>query len=245
MSLSDLGTAVFAVAFLGAAPACAQIETPAGVLYPQLSLVSDYRYNGFSNSDGRPTVQADLYLWRPDRLYAGLEVSRVRFDDGSHIDVEIDAYGGRHFDRGKTELTLEGMTVWFPDQRGRAPTYSFVQASLKARRSFGPRWLGAEATFTPQGSYHAGRGWRFTGLAGYRVAPWLSFDGRLGLIDSQRAQDRTFWDAGVTLGRGPLALDLRYVDTNLTRAQCFYSDRCEPAFVGKLTISLPQKGASR
>jgi hypothetical protein len=43
-----------------------------GRLYPSLFLTSDYRYEGQSLTGHEPTVQASIYWWRPDRLYAGL-----------------------------------------------------------------------------------------------------------------------------------------------------------------------------
>ena len=110
-----------------------------GLLFPELRVVSDYRYDGFSNSDSQPSVQAGVYLWRPDKGFAGAELARVRFHDGSHIDVELDLYGGRDFDLGKTRLSLEEMAVLFPDQQGPAPTYSFAQTSLKTHRAFWSR----------------------------------------------------------------------------------------------------------
>ena len=99
--------------------------------------------------------------------------------------------------------------------------------------------LGANLSWTPQGSYHAGNVWKLAGEASYQPATWFSVSARLGGLDSQRGQDRTFWDAGVTFRRARIGLDLRYTDTNLSRAKCFDTDRCAPGVVGKLTLSLP------
>lgn len=241
------GLAVVAIALSAAAPqvAWAQIKTPVGVLYPEIRVATDYRYDGFSNSDNRPTVQAGVYLWRPDNFYAGAEIDHVRYHDGSHIDVEVDVYGGRNFDFGDSRLTLEAMAVTFPDQQGWAPTYSFVQTSIKARRRFGRFSLGGGLTWTPQGSYHSGQAWHVTGEASVQATPWASFSGKLGVLDSERGQDRTYWDAGVTLKRGQVAFDLRYTDTNLSRSQCFYTDRCKPGVVGKLTFTLASQRKSQ
>lgn len=234
-------TIISIVSLLASAPGItqAQIKTPVGYLFPELRVVSDYRYDGFSNSDRQASVQAGLYLWRADKLYAGAELARVRFNDGSHIDVELDLYGGRNFDFGKTRITIEEMATLFPDQRGPAPTYSFAQTNLKTRREFGRLTLGGRLSWTPQGSYHAGNVWKLAGEASYRATSWAEIGARLGGLDSQRGQDRTFWDAGVTFKHAKVALDLRYTDTNLSRPKCFYTDRCQPGVVGKLTFSLP------
>jgi hypothetical protein len=48
--------------------------------------------------------------------------------------------------------------------------------------------------------------------------------------------DRTFWDAGVTGTWKQLALDLRYVDTNLDERECGFSKRCSATVVATLTV---------
>jgi uncharacterized protein (TIGR02001 family) len=220
-------------------PVSAQTITPVGLLIPQVSVLSDYRYNGVSNSDRKPSVRASAYLWRPDGLYAGAELTRVRFNDGRGTDVELVAYAGRNFDVGKTRLALEGMAIIFPDQGCCGPKYDFNQLTAKASRGFGPLTLGANASWTPEASYAGGPAWRLTGEASYRLASWATVGGRLGRYESLRRQDRTYWDIGVTLKRQRLSLDLRYADTNLSRPQCFYTDWCEASVVTALTYTLP------
>jgi hypothetical protein len=48
--------------------------------------------------------------------------------------------------------------------------------------------------------------------------------------------DRTFWDAGITATWKRLALDLRYVDTNLDERECGFTERCSAAVVATLTL---------
>ena len=48
--------------------------------------------------------------------------------------------------------------------------------------------------------------------------------------------DRTFWDAGLTGTWKQLALDLRYVDTNLDERECGFSKRCSATVVATLTV---------
>jgi uncharacterized protein (TIGR02001 family) len=235
-----IGTAAAAgLASLLALPVAAQIRTPVGLLFPDVSVMSDYRFHGVSNSNRGPSVRATAYLWRPDGLYAGAEVGTVDFSDGRGTDVEVVAYAGRNVDLGKTRLAVEGMAVLFPDQGCCGPTYSFYQVILKGRRAFGPVTLGAETAWTPNASYAGGPAWTVTGDAAYRLNGWANVSGRLGVYESQRRQDRTYWDAGLTLKRGRVSLDVRYFDTNLSRSQCFYTDWCEGGVVTKLTYALP------
>jgi uncharacterized protein (TIGR02001 family) len=222
-------------------PAQAQIKTPVGILYPQVRYASDYRYDGFSNSDRRPSGQLGLYLWRPDGIYLGAELDQVRFNDGGPLNTEVDLYGGRGVDLAGSRFSLEAMAVMFPGQHGTGPTYDFAEVTAKVRHPFGPLALDAVASWSPQGSYHSGRFLKLAGAASYQAAPWMTLSAQLGTRNSQRSQDRTFWDAGATFKRRNLEFDLRYVATNLRPQQCFFSDRCEPAVIGKLTVSLPSK----
>ncbi len=59
----------------------------------------------------------------------------------------------------------------------------------------------------------------------------------LGRWWSENGVDRTHWDVGVTLEWRTLDLDLRYSGTNLPKADCFYTDWCEPGVYAKLTLA--------
>jgi uncharacterized protein (TIGR02001 family) len=212
-------------------------SAPKNVLVTDLSLASDYRYDGLSSSDRHGAVQGSFYLWRPDKLFAGVFASTV--DNGAS--AEIDLYGGRKFDVGKTHLQLQVLGAFFTDQKYRAfiPTYNFVQTTFLVERPVGPIKLSGSVAWTPAASAGAGEAWRFSGAGEWPAAPWLVFSGRTGQIDAKRGQDRTFWDVGATLTWGAASLDLRYSDTNLDAARCFGSDWCAGGFVTKLTWRLP------
>jgi hypothetical protein len=126
--------------------------------------------------------------------------------------------------------------TFFPDKTFRGPTYDFLQLKVRGSRSFEALALGALAAWTPEASYGAGTAWRVAIDAAY------SFDGRLkasataGRRWVERGEDRTFWDAGVTATWKKLALDLRYVDTNLDESECGFSRRCSATVVATLTL---------
>lgn len=54
----------------------------------------------------------------------------------------------------------------------------------------------------------------------------------------ERGVDRSFWDAGITATWKRLALDVRYVDTNLDEAECGFSERCSAIVTATLTLHL-------
>lgn len=59
-----------------------------------ISVVSDYRWRGFSLSDRRPAVQATLAVDHPSGAYAGAFVSSVRFGFERRTGVQAMGYAG-------------------------------------------------------------------------------------------------------------------------------------------------------
>lgn len=222
-----------------AAPAAAQM-TPVGLLVPQPSVVSDYRFEGMSSTKREPTAQFSLYLWRPDKFYAGAFVSGVDYGYPGSPSYEVDGYVGRHFDIApKTRLTAEVMASTFPDQANLGPTLDFVQTKLKAERTEGRFSAFAQAAYTPNAAASAGRAWTLKAGGAYAVRPWLKLDAAVGRRTAVRGQDRDFWRLGATASGKALALELAYQDTNLSRAKCFNTDWCAPGLVVKLTYTPP------
>src|ERR1700733_8701480 len=119
------GAAMIAFPFVTSAQA--QPQGPAR-LSPTLTTASQYRYDGVSNSSGKPVAQASLYWWRRDHLFAGVFVSTVDMSAFYDPDTsyEVDLYAGRNWDFGApyfemggdaTRLTLEAMYSSFPDKK--------------------------------------------------------------------------------------------------------------------------------
>jgi uncharacterized protein (TIGR02001 family) len=234
--LSLLSFTLFAAAPGGA---FAQIITPVGVLIPEVSVLSDYRFDGMSGSDRQPTVQGLLHLWRPDGWYAGTVVTHVRHNDGRHTDVELVLYGGKDFTLEDTRLTAEVMAITFPDQRRGLPTYDYVQFTGKARRDVGPVAVTGIATYTPEASFEGGPAWKLATDLEWAASRRVAFSGRVGVYESRERQDRTYWNAGMTLRHEGITFDLRYHGTDLSRAECFYTDWCDDGFAAKLSFLLP------
>ena len=93
--------AALSVPLLAAAPACAQDEpaAPPSALSVtgSVSLVSDYRFRGVSQSRGDPAVQGTINLNHSSGAYVGVWSSSVDFGpagDPTHGNVEVDLYGG-------------------------------------------------------------------------------------------------------------------------------------------------------
>src|SRR4051812_38544706 len=91
--------------------AMALAPTPAragdwGGLFSAVTLASDYRYQGVSESLGRPVVQGYVHWWRPDGFYAGVFAAQADFGYVGAPSYEIDAYAGKNvrLQGGRTEL---------------------------------------------------------------------------------------------------------------------------------------------
>ncbi len=216
-----------------------------GTLFPQIVYTSDYRYDGLSNSNNEPTVQASLYLWRPDDFYAGVSVLGVDYGYPGSPTYEIDIYGGRKQQFGKIEVSLEAMVSVFPDQSGPGPTLNFNQAKTGVKYADGALTLGGAVAWSPQGSYGGGETSKPVGTVSLQITDWLSFSGKYGTVISQKKQDRKFWDVGATAKWNQVAFDIRYIDTDLERHQCFYTSWCEPSIVGTITWNVPILGFSK
>jgi uncharacterized protein (TIGR02001 family) len=229
--------ALVAAATLPAPLACAGEW---GGIFSAVTLTSDYRYQGVSSSDNHAALQGYIHYWRSDGWYAGLFVTQVDFnDDGTSY--ELDFYGGKTIKLdGKTELKLQGLYTTFPDNRTPGPTYDFVQASIAVTHRNGPLTVSGLTSYVPEASYGSGEAWRLEGEAAYAVSPRLTLKALAGRRWIERGLDRTYWSLGAAASWKRLTFEVRYVDTNLSKARCGCNpDICGPALVGSITASLP------
>lgn len=238
------GSALSAAAVIAAAavPAPAAHAGDWGGIFSAVTLTSEYRYQGISSSDRRPALQGYVHLWRPDGLYLGAFGTQVDYGYAQGPSFEIDVYGGKtwRLDKGRTELKAEATYTAFPDNKTPGPSFDFLQAKLAAKRTEGPFAFGAAVAVVPDASYVSGHSGRVEGETAYQVAPNLRLKVIAGRIWTDRGQDRAFWEVGAATTWKHLTFEARYVDTNLSRAQCGVNpDVCGPALVGSITASLP------
>lgn len=228
--------AVAAHAAEGAAPAAAW----SGV-YSFVGLSSDYRYAGVSESLGRPVVQGNVHYQRSDGWAAGVFATHVDFGYPGAPTYELDIYGGRTIGLDKdTRLKLQLMSTTFPDNRTPGPTFDFFQGSAELQRSAGPWSLRLQSAYVPKSSYGSGAVARLEGEADYALSPTLSLKAQAGHQGLGRGHERTYWSLGAAWRWKTLGFELRYVDTDRTRADCgFQPKACDAAVVGSLTVQLP------
>lgn len=210
-------------------------------LYSQVTLTSDYRYQGVSSSDGQAAFQVVVHHFRPDGWYAGAFVSEVDYGYAQSPDVELDVYGGRTLKLDeKTDLKVQGLATIFPDDQTPGPTLNFVQAGVSLIRKEGPLTLTGLTTYVPEGSYRAGQIWRVEGAADYVVNDSFTIKALAGHQTSERRPDRNYSSLGAELKWKHLIFDVRYQDTDLKRTECgFNPDICGGSLTAAVTAVLP------
>jgi uncharacterized protein (TIGR02001 family) len=223
-------------------PAAAQAANEAGGLFSFISLTSDYRYQGASNTDGNAAVQGNVHYWRPDGWFAGLFATQVDFKDPGHTSYELDEYAGKNleFQGGKTEWKLQAMYSAYPDNKTFGPTYDFLTLSTGLKHTADRLTFGGTFAFVPQGSYRSGKVWRTEAAADFALTPDVTLKALVGDQWGGRNHERAYWSLGAATHWKTLGFDLRYVDTDRTRANCpFLPKTCGPEVVGTLTVNLP------
>lgn len=222
------------------------LQVPQDQLFAALTLASEYRFDGQSNSSGEPVVQVSLYWWRPDHFYAGVFLTSVDFSGyyDPETSYEIDVYAGYNWDIGvpyfemggdATRISVEVMGSFFPDQGPQGPTYDFVQFKTMIQNRQGPFTVRAEIGYTPEASYGGGPSWKAEAGIRYAINNWLTFSGEYGYREANLNADRSWWDMGLTASLGKFDLDVRYYDTDLDFIECGFSPNCKPAVVAAIS----------
>jgi uncharacterized protein (TIGR02001 family) len=236
--MNDLQVTILAILLSTTMPNYAEEakQTNWGVLLPAISVTSDVRFNGMSLSNREPAIQGSLHWWRPDNFYAGIWLSQVDFQDAGGTSIEFDTYAGRNFYSGDTEFKVEVLYSAFNDN-GPGPTYDFLQFKLGTKRNIDNFSIGIAVLWAPEGSAGSGIVRQLRSESTYNISDNLMASATLGRKWAEHGSDRTYWDIGFTLSWKKLYFDIRYVDTNAEKSECFYTDWCEGAVVTKLTLA--------
>jgi uncharacterized protein (TIGR02001 family) len=227
--------AALLVMLLAASPALAQLRLGESglALNPTATVTSDYIFRGISQTRSRPAAQANVEIIHPGSgVYIGSFVSNAQFP-GYDVTTEIDLFGGIRFPLGGFNLDIEG--IWYHyaglTRRGGQPRLDYVEAILRASRSFGPVTLLATLGASPNYFSTSGTGIYFEGGADWQTGLWgLTLGGRLahqmiGRPANFGASNYTWW--GVNLTRdftieavGTLTATLTYVQTSIAHDNC-------------------------
>jgi uncharacterized protein (TIGR02001 family) len=229
MTMTSTGLKLtFAAAALAAVTGAAYAETDYGKVSAYVAVESDYRYRGISQNDQNVTPEASINWSGPMGFYAGTWVAKTNWTGDAYCptcnatpSVEVDIYGGKHFDLDGTDLNIEAYYYSYPDANaGMLGTYSSYYEIIGAlSHSFDKLTLTATGAVSPEWSLKGGTAWYAAGTASYALTDWLSASGTVGHQWVERApSDYTHWDIGLTATWKSWTLDVRYVGNDISAA---------------------------
>jgi uncharacterized protein (TIGR02001 family) len=204
-----------------------------------ITAVSEYRFRGISNSDRHPALQGSINWQNENGFYVGAWASSIDFNDPGSTAVELDLYAGKHIDIGGSDLNLEAYYYAYPDKDNALPEYNFFEAIVGFSHSWDAFTLGTTVNWSPQFQGHTGNGWYVAGNASYALNDWVTFSSNVGhqWVD-KIGTNYTHWDLGATFTYRQFAVDVRYVDTDVSVAGCGGTNWCKGTVVGAVTWNI-------
>jgi uncharacterized protein (TIGR02001 family) len=231
--------ALAAVAPARADPLAPPPTGPCAGVYVSAAALSDYRFDGVSESNLGPTWQGTVYCYRTDGLFAGLTLTGVNFEDQPRTRLEADFYGGRQVQWRGAKITFELLHSAFPDKRAPGPSYDILEPQITISRTFKRLTLDALGAWETSLS-GGGQAWHVKAGASYALTSWLSVSGHATRFFAARGSDfdHDAFDVGATATWRRLTVDARYGGTDLAPAQCYFTRWCEPGFYASATWRL-------
>jgi uncharacterized protein (TIGR02001 family) len=216
-------------AFADPAPPAPKPVGPCAGVYASVAGLSDYRFDGFSESNHNPTWQIIAYCYRNDGFFAGTTLTGVDFEDTPRTHFEADWYVGRQVRWRGAKITAELLYASFPDKRAPGPSYDILEPQVEVSQAFKRLTLGAAVSWETAVS-GGGQQWHAKASAAYALTPWLSLSGHAGRFFAASGADHDYdaYDIGATATWRRLSLDARYAGTDRPLAQCFFTTWCQP-----------------
>ncbi len=251
MRVTNLKTALLGVLAMSCIAPVAQAEDSAwGPFSAGVSLTSDYRFRGVSQSDRNPAVQGWVQYDHASGAFANVWASTIDFNDEATYDssVEIDLTAGYNFKLGEnTGATVKAVYYWYADADTQAgdPDYDYWEFIAGVSHDYGKIGVSAELAYSPEFFAESGDATALTGgVSAPLMEKFLFFTGGLeasGHLGHQWLQgngDYLFYDLGFGTSWNQIALDVRWVDTDLDDTDCA-NDLCEGGVVVSVSANLP------
>jgi uncharacterized protein (TIGR02001 family) len=234
------------------APALADGEEKAASPWSvTIGAVSDYRFRGQSQTQRDPAVQGSLDFKSETGFFAGAWASNVDFNDPGDTSIELDLYAGvsKPID-DKTSGTLKVVYYTYPNQDNALPDYNYLEVLFDLSHDFGAASVTGEIAWSPDYFAETGNSVALTGTLAVPLADkfWF-FDGGLSASGHAGYQwikdnaaygtpDYFFYDVGLSAVWGPATFDVRWIDTDLSKAECYGgTDLCEGGIVGSVSFT--------
>ena len=241
-----------ALALASIAPAAqADDEGAWGPVTAGVSLTSDYRFRGISQSDRDAAIQGWVQYTHGSGFYGNIWASTIDFNDELTYDssVEIDLTAGYNYALSEqTGLGIKAVYYWYADADtpANAPDYDYFEIIGSASHDFGMASVSGEIAWSPDYFQETGDAVALTGGVSVPLMDSFAFfDGGLkasaqvGYQWLDQGTDYFHYNIGATATMGIFDVDLRWVDTELNKAECFGTDNCDGGVVLSLTANLP------
>lgn len=247
----SMGKATVVAAMMTASVGLAQ----AGTFSFNLGATSDYRFRGQSQSQTNPALFGGVDYVADSGFFAGAWASSLDFNDAAETYFELDLYGGyTHTFSETTTGTVKVVAYLYPtaEYLPGSNEYDYFEVSAAVSHNFGKFTGGLEIGYSPDYFFETGDGAYVTGSVSVPLTDaWWVFDGGIaatGKLGYQWIDDNTgfgtpdyaFYDVGLTAKVHKFAVDVRYVDTDTSDADCFGgTNLCGSTVVGTVTLYLP------
>ena len=216
-----------------------------------VTLTSDYRFRGISQSDTGAALQADVMYTLDCGAFFEVWASNVDFSGFSDSDasIEIDLTAGYGVSLSDyTDVSIKAVYYLYPNYDaipGDPDDINYWEIIGGISRKFGKTVGTIEVAWSPELPDDSGQSWAVTGGLDVPLHDsfWffdggLSASGHFGVqsYDDAALNSYTYWDLGLSTAVGALELDARYVDTDLDAIDCGI-DACEEGFVFSATVA--------
>lgn len=200
------------LALVLATPAAAEDDAEPGDSFSvegSVTLVSEYRYRGYSLSGKDPAIQPEVYLTHASGAYGYFWGSTL--GSAEDVDTELDFGVGYATAVGPFDADISATWYHYPGTSGF--DYAEFYASLSAE--VGKATLGAELGYAPPQS-------NLEGVANYYSGVWVSaplgqsplwVNGSLGFENGAFADNKFDWSLGLAAETHGVQIALTYVDS--------------------------------
>jgi uncharacterized protein (TIGR02001 family) len=217
----SLATAIALSAAAIAPAAYAQDELASDITVTgSVSLTSEYRLRGISQTDGDPALQGGITIAHSSGFYVGTWASNLAgYGTYGGSNLEVDAIAG--FSKGVGGVTLDGGFIYYVYPGTKGTDYFELYGAVSA--PLGPVKAKLGVNWTPDQDNAAGHNvWVYTDLAFPIEGTPITLKAHGGYSDGDsfytKGEDIFDYSVGVDLTWKALTLNVSYVGTDLDRA---------------------------
>lgn len=200
-------------------------EAPATTFTGNLSVVSDYRFRGISQTYKLPAIQGGLDYSHASGFYIGTWMSNVSSNSYSNGNsMEWDGYGGYRFPVGPVTLDFGGLYYYYPGAHYTGTDTKYDNFDLYGAATW--KWLTFKYSYTvtdffgiKEETYGGGdsKGSVYYDLsANVPISEKFSLNAHIGrqTVENYGYLSYTDWKLGATYDLSGWLLSAAYIDTN-------------------------------